>query len=137
MLSSSKGQTRTGFQESLIVSDSVAMKWAAALKQLETPGDPLLEGGSCALRRKFRRLVKDAGLQHHDLQLSSLRRGGATNMFHQCASLDSVADRGRRNIRTCRLYIDAALQDAAASKAESEQRLEAGSKSYDAFVQGL
>ena len=139
VLSSSKGQTRTGVQESLIVADPALIRWAAALKEMERPGDPLVPGGSCALRRKFRSLLKDAGLQKLDLQLYSLRRGGATNMFRNCASFDSVADRGRwRNVRTCRIYIDAASQDSAALKEDSSrERQVVGREAFRSFSENL
>ncbi len=114
------------------------VKWAAALKQLERPGEPLIPGGACALRRQFRQLVRDTSLTHMDLQVYSLRRGGATNMFRECASFDSVADRGRwRNVRTCRIYIDAALQDAASLKEASKPQLKAGLEALSLFLQGL
>jgi hypothetical protein len=121
ILSSSKGQTRTGVQESLMLQDPMLIAWAAALKEMEEPGEPLVAGGACMLRRRFKVLLRDAGLQGMDLQLYSLRRGAATNMFRQQASFDSVADRGRwRNVRTCRIYVDQALQDAASQKEQAD-----------------
>ena len=109
--------------------------WAAALKDMEEPGEPLIVGGACMLRRRFKILLKDAGLQNMDLQLYSVRRGAATNMFRQVASFDAVADRGRwRNIRTCRIYVDQALQDAAAQKEQAEnQKLHNGLELLKAF----
>ena len=74
ILSASKGQTRTGVQESMAIRKAKLVKWAAALKQLEKPGEPLIPGGACALRRQFRQLVRDTSLTHMDLQVYSLRR---------------------------------------------------------------
>ena len=114
ILSASKGQTRTGVKESMSLLDPSLVRWAAALKELIPAGEPLIPGGSKTLRRKFRDLVRATGLQKLDLQVYSLRRGGATDMFRQCGSFDSVSDRGRwKQVRTCRIYVDAALQDAA------------------------
>ena len=138
ILSASKGQTRTGGQESLTLQDSRLVKWAAALKVLEQPGDSLIPGGSCMLRRSFRQLVKEAGLQNLDLQVYSIRRGAATNLFRRCASFDTVSDRGRwKNIRTCRIYVDAALQDAAGLEEEAGESLKAGLRCLTAFFAGL
>ena len=115
ILSTSKGQTRTGVKESLSVLDPELVCWAAALKQILPAGEPLLPGGSRVLRKKFRVLVADAGLDKLDLQVYSLRRGSATELFRSCGSFDTVSDRGRwKQVRTCRIYVDAALQDAAA-----------------------
>jgi len=123
ILSSSKSQTRTGVQESMMIQDPQLITWAAALKEMEDPGEPLIKGGACMLRRRFRVLLKDAGLIDMDLQLYSIRRGAATSMFRQCASFDKVADRGRwRNIRTCRGYVDSALQDAASQQEQANGR---------------
>ena len=59
-------------------------------------------------------------------------------MFRECASFDSVADRGRwRNVRTCRIYIDAALQDAASLKEASKPQLKTGLEALSFFLQGL
>ena len=138
ILSSSKGQTRTGVQESMALQDSRLVKWAAALKALEAPGESLIEGGSCMLRRRFRQLVKEAGLQNLDLQVYSIRRGAATNLFCRCASFDTVSDRGRwKNIRTCRIYVDAALQDTAGLEEKASGQLEAGLRSYASLFKGL
>ena len=136
ILSSSKGQTRTGVQESLMIQDPLLITWAAALKEMEDPGEPLIKGGACMLRRRFQVLLKDAGLQGMDLQLYSIRRGSATAMFRHCASFDAVADRGRwRNIKTCRGYVDQALQDAASQKEQANNRkLKPGHAVLDALL---
>ena len=110
--------------------DPNLVKWTAALKGMLKPGDPLIPGGSCKLRRRFRSLLQELGLQ-----LYFLRRGGATEMFRDSASFDAVADRGRwRNVRTCRIYIDQALQEAAALKPEDEKHLEGAAQVLEEFL---
>ena len=90
------------------------------------------------LRRGFRQLVKEAGLQDMDLQVYSIRRGAATNLFRRCASFDTVSDRGRwKNIRTCRIYVDAALQDAASLEEDASEKLKEGLSAYATFFKGL
>ena len=90
------------------------------------------------LRRRFSQLVKEAGLQNLDLQVYSIRRGAATNLFRRCASFDTVSDRGRwKNIRTCRIYVDAAMQDTAGLEEAASEQLEAGLRSYASFFKGL
>ena len=82
-------------------------------------------GGPKALRRKFKTCVEDIGLQNHNLQLYSLRRGGATELFRSSGSLHEVAERGRwRNLRTARIYVDAALQDVAQLDGIEHDKLE-------------
>jgi hypothetical protein len=113
-LSASKGQTRSGIKEMVTISDRVLVRWAKALKEMKRPGDLLMVGGSKALRRKFKTCVEDIGLQDQNLQLYSLRRGGATEVFRSSGSFHEVADRGRwKNLRTARIYVDSALQDIA------------------------
>ena len=62
-LSASKGQTRSGIKEMVTISDPTLIRWAKALKELKRPGDPLMVGGSKALRRKFKTCVEDVGLR--------------------------------------------------------------------------
>ena len=136
VLNSSKGQTRTGVQESLMIQDPMLVTWAAALKDIDDPGEPLIRGGACMLRRRFKVLLQDAGLTNMDLQLYSIRRGAATSMFRECASFDKVADRGRwRNIKTCRGYVDSALQDAASQKEQANnKKLKVGQALLDSLL---
>ena len=106
-----------------MIQDPMLVTWAAALKDMLDPGEPLIRGGACMLRRRFKTLLQDAGLTNMDLQLYSIRRGAATSMFRECASFDKVADRGRwRNIKTCRGYVDSALQDAASLKEQANSK---------------
>ncbi len=42
----------------------------------------------------------------------SLRRGGATQLFRETNSMDSVKDRGRwQHAKTAKIYVDLALRD--------------------------
>ena len=106
-LSSSKGQTRSGVKEIITIRSSDLVKWAKALKELKQPGEPLVSGGAKGLRRRFKVCVSDLELAGKNLQLYSLRRGGATELFRSRGSFDEVTDRRRwKNVRTARRYID-------------------------------
>ena len=66
------------------------------VKELKRPGDPLVSGGAKGLRKRFKVCVADLELAGKNLQLYSLRRGGATEL----------SDRGGwKSVRTARLYI--------------------------------
>ena len=124
-LSASKGQTRSGIKEMITISDPALVRWAKALKDLKRPGDLLMTGGSKALRRKFKICVEDVGLQDRNLQLYSLRRGGATEVFRSSGSFHEVANRGRwKNLRTARIYVDSALQDIAQLEGVQPEKLQ-------------
>ena len=63
---------------------------------------------------RFRRIFSEscAALQLTDCNFKpySLRRGGATHLFEECGSLDTLLTAGRwQNQRTCRLYINSAM----------------------------
>ena len=62
-------------------------------------------------------IEKGLGWEDLDLQLHSMRRGSATKYFRRTNSMSATTYRGRwANFATCKLYVDAALQDAAARK---------------------
>ena len=77
------------------------------------------------MREKFNEILQQLDLSHLDLQLYSLKRGGATELFRQTGSFDEVVNRGRwESTHRAKLYNDTSLQEAAQLKPVKEEKLE-------------
>ena len=77
------------------------------LVQGRLPGDLVLGLTERELRRTWIHCSRTLGLEEYNCRPYSLRRGGATSLFRESGSLDTVAERGRwASIPTARRYID-------------------------------
>ena len=124
-LEKTKGQARTGVKETVPIVDQVLCSWLQAVKQVETPGTVLGEGGSPGFRKQFAALLKELDLQNLGYQPYSLRRGGATALFSSSGKYDVCCELGRwRNVRTARGYIDQAMRDMAGMKQSQTRKLD-------------
>ena len=112
-----KTSTRHGRAESVTLDDAEIVAWAARLCKGKLPGEKISAASIAAVRRDFNAAVQVLGWEDLDLQLYSMRRGGATEYFRRANSMTGTTYRRRwANFTTYKLYVDAALQDAAALK---------------------
>jgi len=113
-LPDTKTSTRHGRAEAVTLDSPELVNWCAKLCEGMAPGDKLLTTSIGSLRKHFAAAVSTFGSQELDLQLYSMRRGGATEHFRRTGSMAETTMRGRwANFATCKLYVDAALQDKA------------------------
>ena len=113
-LPDTKTSTRHGRAEAVTLEDPELVAWASKLCEGKAPGERICPVSAAAMRRDFAAAVQVLGWSNLDLQLYSMRRGGATEHFRQGNSMAATTMRGRwANFTTCKLYVDAALQDRA------------------------
>jgi hypothetical protein len=122
-----KGGSRRGVKESVIINHPVTLKVLRARLLTSQPGDFLLARRSHHFRTVFKRICEGLGLQDFDFRPYSLRRGGATYDFQINQSMSGVCVRGRwANERTARIYKNEGLS------ALTQIRLSANSKKLSA-----
>ena len=124
MLSSTKGTTRTGQAEQVMIHDPVvtrALRLAVKNKQVD---ELVYSGGQVGFKRNLVWLAGLFGVTHSNLTPYSLRRGGATWHFLRYGNLDATTVLGRwAQSRTARIYIHGAAADLAGWKLSSAQHL--------------
>ena len=70
----------------------------------------LFSGTAAQFRRQFKHVCDIFGLQNHAFRPYSLRRGGATDFFQKCQSMEATLLRGRwESTKVARLYINDGL----------------------------
>lgn len=117
-----KSGQRFGCTESVVIDDPGLIKLVTCFVQQHQPGDVLCPSPAL-FRTLFNQAVADVRLPDMPWKPYSLRRGGATALFKQSGSLDATCVRGRwANMRTCRIYINDALQELAAVRITPAQR---------------
>ena len=110
VLPRSKGFSRTGNQESVVVSDPLLVKFGSAVFAGIAPHEHLLPFADPRFLATFRSFLDRAGVPPGTWSLHSLRRGGATHLFAMTSSFDRVASIGRwTQVRTARVYINESL----------------------------
>ena len=129
-LPGTKTSTRHDRSEGVTIEDPGLVAWAAELSKGLTPGDRICPVSATAFRKNSAAAVHVLGWENLDLRLYSMRRGGATDHFRQTNSMQATTMRGRwANFATCKLYVDAALQD----RAELTMRHQAKARKAEAF----
>jgi hypothetical protein len=110
-LPETKGTHRKGTVESVTLTDPVLAKCFTVFMKPCKPGDLVLQRTPGQFRNAFRAACKQLMLPE-SVRPYSLRRGGATEFFKQCGSIDHVVEKGRwGNFRTARLYVNTAIAD--------------------------
>ena len=106
----SKGESRTGVPESVVVSDALLVRFGNSVFRSLRPGELLLPFAYPRFLALFRSRLSAAGVPPGVWSLHSLRRGGATHLFSSTFSFDRVTVIGRwSQVRTARIYINEAL----------------------------
>jgi len=130
VLTETKGTSRFGGLEMVVVNDPWIVRLLAKLKVGLLPGDRLCSVSLPRFRLLFGRGVARLGLDS-SFKPYSARRGGATFDFRSHGNISLTMVRGRwRNQRTARIYINLALQHLGELhlSAAIEQRLTAASR---------
>ena len=118
----SKGRTRSGQVETVVVSDPVLVRWDCSLFSTLPASALVLPYTYSQFRTRFNILVRDVGLPSGTWSSHSLRRGGATHLFRCSASLDRVTMHGRwASVRTARIYISEAVAVATSIRSTAAQ----------------
>ena len=108
-LPSTKGASRRGGMEGVLVDDPVLIAALRALVSNLQPGDSLL-GMSCAQYRALFGSAANALSLGEDFKPYSLRRGGASSHFRRHANMSLTMDIGRwSDVRTAKTYVNTAL----------------------------
>ena len=124
-----KGSARKGAPEGVAIQHHGFTQLLAQFCNGLSPGDPLLRRTAAQFRAAFNALVAAIRLEG-EYRPYSIRRGGATAWFRQCASLDETTDRGRwSNSRTARIYVNTALADLINQRQASDVLLYTGALS--------
>ena len=111
-LPKTKSSVRTGVPERATIEDARLISALRIFIRGKAKGDYLQKCSPQQFRKRFKQLLQGLQLQELYLIPYSLRRGGATQLFRDTNQMDLVADRGRwSNVKTARIYVDAALQD--------------------------
>ena len=115
------GQRVGVHQETTIVDEWLLGKLRLLHARIRS-GFPLLGVSPTEFRRQWR-LARIAVGVPAKYTPYSLRRGGATRMFHHCGSFDQVADKGRwGSLAALRLYITTALAEMASDDEQNAMR---------------
>ena len=123
--------------EGVTIKDEELLSVLVCLKQRNMAGDRMYTLGVPAFRRTLQKLVAASRLQHLDVLPHLLQKGRATSCFRRTGSLDRTAVRGRwASIKTCRIYVDQALQDRSHVNIVDEALLQtaAAAAAFDDFV---
>ena len=113
-LPDTKTSKRHGRSESVGLYEATVVKLLAMLCENRQPGDKVYSGSAATFRKRLGLALSALGMADLDIQVQSMRRGGATDFFKKTNSMQEVAFRGRwANFATAKLYTDAALQDRA------------------------
>ena len=101
-----KSGKRRNESEQIIVRDSTLTAFVYLCLEASRPGDRLLPT-EATFRGKFEEYLKTLKLHQCNFLPYSLRRGGATHLFFECGSMETVRTRGRwASYRTAKLYVD-------------------------------
>ena len=113
-LPDTKTSKRHGRSESVGLYEATVVMLLAMLCENRQPGDKVYSGSAATFRKRLGLALSALGMADLDIQVQSMRRGGATDFFKKTNSMQEVAFRGRwANFATAKLYTDAALQDRA------------------------
>ena len=105
-----KGGQRRGAVESVVITNPLAGTLLRAAVVGQPKGSYLLRRPVEELRKHFQHLMWELGLSHFKFQPYSLRRGGATQVFRNTGSFDSVSELGRwGHVATAKVYINEGL----------------------------
>ena len=110
VLEATKTTTRKNAPEQVVVADpcvAVALRWACVGVG---PCETVFRRPPRQFGDDIRWLAGLLGVEHPRLTAYGLRRGGATKFFHDCGSVDLLADKGRwQSVRAARIYVDSAV----------------------------
>ena len=116
-LPDTKTSKRHGRSESVSLYEAKVVKLLFMLCEKRQPGDKVYSSSPGTFRKRFALALTALGMDDLDIQIHSMRRGGATDYFKATNSMQEVAFRGRwANFTTAKLYTDGALQDRALMK---------------------
>ena len=112
----------------MVVFDDPGVVEATSILRRNLPSEGIiLHRSHDQFRKTFHATLAALGLQDHNFQPYSLRRGGATTLWGRTGNFDLVRERGRwADPRTARVYLTEGLQWV------HEQSFEAASASYQA-----
>jgi len=134
-LPDTKTSKRHGRSESVSLYDAKVVKLLAMLCENRQPGDKVYPGSAATFRKRLGLALSALGMADLDIQVQSMRRGGATDYFKLTNSMQEVAFRGRwANFATAKLYTDAALQDRALMKLGNGSLLKAARRRLDQLL---
>ena len=113
-LRSTKTSARFAADDAVSLTDGIVLELVRHLCLLRQEDRceqlPLWNGTAQSFRVRFQKLCEIYGLSQHGFRPYSLRRGGATALFQNSGSMESVLNRGRwQSGRVARIYIQDAL----------------------------
>ena len=105
-LGQTKGGKRRNESEEVLVQDRTLTALLFLILEKMRPGDRLVPAEKL-FRARFDEYLKFLQLQGLNFKPYSLRRGGATHLFYESGSMETVRVRGRwMNYRTAKQYVD-------------------------------
>ncbi|CAE7825917.1 unnamed protein product [Symbiodinium sp. CCMP2592] len=114
-----KGGKRTGQEEMIVINSRIAVRWLRRACANKRDDQLVLHCGADFFRRCFKLLVSEFGLSDSNLNVYSLRRGGASWDFLAYQSMERTLLRGRwASTSSARVYV----QDAVATVAHLKLR---------------
>ena len=121
-LGMTKSGKRRNEKESVMISDVRLVALLLIALQGKKPGDRLCPSET-TFRRRFADFIRILGVSEHRFMPYSIRRGGATDLFLESGSMETVRCRGRWvSLKTAKIYVDecvAAAKDIAFSQKQS------------------
>ena len=109
-LGMTKSGKRRGRPESLLIDDPSTLDLLELALLNLRPGEYLIGRSAPRFRKDFEKLLDVLGLSGFDFKPYSLRRGGASHLFHETGNMSLTQERGRwSSLQTARLYVDEAV----------------------------